>query len=68
LGASLAAQVARVLPSAWTAMSFQPVEALIGAMVIPAPDFVILIHLVVPGLVLVTMTVMNVTTSMGWEV
>lgn len=54
-------------PTAWAAMSFHPVEALTGAVVIPALVFLIPIHVAVLGLVLAIMTVMGVTNHMGWE-
>lgn len=54
-------------PTAWTAMSFHPLEAITGAVVIPALVLVIPIHAAVLGLVLVTMTVMGITNHMGWE-
>lgn len=54
-------------PTAWAAMSFHPVEAVIGAVVIPALVFVVPVHVTVLGLVLLTMTVMGVTNHMGWE-
>jgi lathosterol oxidase len=54
-------------PTAWAAMSFHPIEALTGAIVIPALVFVIPIHAAMLGLVLLTMTVMGVTNHMGWE-
>jgi sterol desaturase/sphingolipid hydroxylase (fatty acid hydroxylase superfamily) len=54
-------------PTAWAAMSFHPLEALSGAVVIPALVFVLPIHVAVLGLVLLTMTVMGVTNHMGWE-
>ena len=49
------------------AMSFHPVEALTGAVVIPALVFLVPIHVAVLGLVLLVMTVMGVTNHMGWE-
>ena len=55
-------------PTAWAAMAFHPVEALTGAVVIPALVFVIPIHVGALGLVLAIMTVMGVTNHMGWEV
>ncbi|MEL7445296.1 MAG: sterol desaturase family protein [Pseudomonadota bacterium] len=55
-------------PTAWTAMSFHPIEALTGAIVIPALVFLIPIHIGVLGVVLTIMTVMGVTNHMGWEV
>ena len=55
-------------PTAWAAMSFHPLEALTGAVVIPALVFVIPIHASMLGLVLMIMTVMGVTNHMGWEV
>lgn len=54
-------------PTAWTAMSFHPLEALTGAVVIPALVFLVPIHLGVLALVLAIMTVMGVTNHMGWE-
>jgi Delta7-sterol 5-desaturase len=54
-------------PTAWAAMSFHPIEALTGAVVIPALVFLVPIHAAVLGLVLLTMTVMGVTNHMGWE-
>ncbi len=54
-------------PTAWAAMSFHPLEAITGAVVIPALVLLIPIH--VGGLfaVLTVMTVMGVTNHMGWE-
>ena len=54
-------------PTAWAAMSFHPIEALTGAIVIPALVLLIPIHVAVLGLVLTTMTIMGVTNHMGWE-
>lgn len=54
-------------PTAWAAMSFHPLEALTGAVVIPTLVFVIPIHVAALGLVLAVMTVMGVTNHMGWE-
>ena len=54
-------------PTAWAAMSFHPIEALSGAVVIPALVFLVPIHPAVLGLVLTIMTVMGVTNHMGWE-
>jgi lathosterol oxidase len=54
-------------PTAWAAMSFHPLEAITGAVVIPALVFVVPIHLSVLALVLTIMTVMGVTNHMGWE-
>ena len=54
-------------PTAWTAMSFHPLEAITGAVVIPALVFAVPIHVAVLGLVLAIMTVMGVTNHMGWE-
>lgn len=54
-------------PTAWAAMSFHPIEALTGAIVIPLLVFLIPIHVAVLGLVLAIMTVMGVTNHMGWE-
>ena len=54
-------------PTAWAAMSFHPLEALTGAVVIPVLVFLVPIHVGVLGLVLAIMTVMGVTNHMGWE-
>ena len=54
-------------PTAWAAMSFHPIEALTGAVIIPVLVFVIPIHVAMLGLVLTIMTVMGVTNHMGWE-
>ncbi len=54
-------------PTAWAAMSFHPLEAVTGAVVIPALVFVIPIHVAMLGLVLAIMTLMGVTNHMGWE-
>jgi Delta7-sterol 5-desaturase len=55
-------------PTAWAAMSFHPLEALTGAVVIPALVLVIPIHVAALGFVLGVMTVMGVTNHMGWDV
>ena len=54
-------------PTAWAAMSFHPIEALSGAIVIPALAFFVPIHVAMLGTVLAIMTVMGVTNHMGWE-
>jgi len=54
-------------PTAWAAMSFHPIEALTGAVVIPALVFVVPIHVGALALVLTIMTIMGVTNHMGWE-
>ena len=54
-------------PTAWAAMSFHPLEALTGALVIPALVFAIPIHAAMLGVVLGIMTLMGVTNHMGWE-
>ena len=54
-------------PTAWAAMSFHPLEALTGAVVIPLLVFLIPVHVAILGLVLAIMTVMGVTNHMGWE-
>ncbi len=54
-------------PTAWAAMSFHPLEALSGAVVIPLLVFVVPIHIAALGVVLAIMTVMGVTNHMGWE-
>ena len=54
-------------PTAWAAMSFHPIEALTGAVVIPALVFLVPIHVMMLLFVLTVMTVMGVTNHMGWE-
>jgi lathosterol oxidase len=54
-------------PTAWAAMSFHPLEAVSGAVAIPALVFVVPIHAAMLGLVLAIMTLMGVTNHMGWE-
>jgi sterol desaturase/sphingolipid hydroxylase (fatty acid hydroxylase superfamily) len=54
-------------PTAWAAMSFHPIEALTGAIVIPALVFVVPVHPAMLAVVLTVMTVMGVTNHMGWE-
>lgn len=54
-------------PTAWAAMSFHPLEALSGAVVVPALVLVVPVHVAVLGLVLAIMTIMGVTNHMGWE-
>lgn len=54
-------------PTAWAAMSFHPVEAVTGAVVIPALVFLVPVHVAVLGLLLTIMTVMGITNHMGWE-
>lgn len=54
-------------PTAWTAMSFHPIEAATGAIVVPALVFMIPVHISVLGLVLTIMTIMGITNHMGWE-
>jgi sterol desaturase/sphingolipid hydroxylase (fatty acid hydroxylase superfamily) len=51
----------------WAAMSFHPIEALTGAVVVPALVFLVPIHVAVLGTVLLIMTVMGITNHMGWE-
>ena len=54
-------------PTAWAAMSFHPIEAVTGAVVIPLLVFLVPIHVAMLGVVLTVMTVMGVTNHMGWE-
>lgn len=54
-------------PTAWAAMSFHPIEALTGAVVIPTLVFLIPIHWGALLAVLAVMTIMGVTNHMGWE-
>ena len=55
-------------PTAWAAMSFHPLEAVTGAVVIPALAFLVPIHVAVLGMLLTIMTVMGITNHMGWEI
>lgn len=55
-------------PTAWAAMSFHPIEAVTGAIVIPALVFLIPVHIGALAIVLTIMTLMGVTNHMGWEV
>lgn len=55
-------------PTAWTAMSFHPIEAVSGAIVIPLLVLVVPMHLAMLGLVLAIATVMGVVNHMGWEI
>ena len=59
---------ASLRPTAWAAMSFHPLEAVTGAVVIPALVLVIPVHGAVLATVLAVMTVMGVTNHLGWEV
>lgn len=54
-------------PTAWAAMSFHPIEAISGAIVIPALVLLVPIHVAMLGVVLAVMTIMGVTNHMGWE-
>jgi len=54
-------------PTAWAAMSFHPIEAVTGAVIIPLLLFLIPIHYSVLMLLLVFMTLMGTTNHMGWE-
>jgi Delta7-sterol 5-desaturase len=54
-------------PTAWAAMSFHPIEALTGAVVIPALVLLVPLHWTALAAVLTIMTVMGVTNHMGWE-
>ncbi len=54
-------------PTAWTAMSFHPLESISGAILIPIMVFVVPIHLGALAGVLTVATIMGVTNHMGWE-
>ena len=54
-------------PTAWAAMSFHPIEALTGAVVIPLLVLLVPIHAGALLVVLTVMTIMGVTNHMGWE-
>src|SRR3954462_7357189 len=55
-------------PTAWAAMSFHPLEALTGAIVIPILVFAIPIHFGALLAVLGVMTFMGVANHLGWEI
>lgn len=55
-------------PTAWAAMSFHPIEALMGAVVIPVLVFAVPIHVGALLVVLLIMTVMGVINHIGWEI
>ena len=55
-------------PTAWTAMSFHPLESITGAVLIPALVLLIPIHYGALLAVLTVMTIMGVTNHMGWEI
>lgn len=55
-------------PTAWAAMSFHPLEALTGAVVIPLLVLVVPIHFSALLIVLTVMSVLGVTNHMGWEI
>ena len=48
-------------------MSFHPIEAITGAIVIPVLVFFVPIHAAMLGVVLLVMTLMGITNHMGWE-
>ncbi len=54
-------------PTAWAAMAFHPIEAVSGAIVIPALVLLIPIHPAMLLAVLAIMTLMGITNHMGWE-
>ena len=55
-------------PTAWTAMSFHPLESVSGAIVIPVLVFIIPIHIAMLGVVLAIATLMGVINHIGWEI
>ena len=55
-------------PTAWAAMSFHPVEAVTGAVIIPLLVFMVPVHSAVLAAILFVMTFMGVTNHMGWEI
>ena len=55
-------------PTAWAAMSFHPLESIIGAIVIPALILTIPIHVAALLVVLSVMTLMGVSNHLGWEI
>lgn len=54
-------------PTAWAAMSFHPLEAITGAIVIPALVLFIPVHVTALAVILSIMTVMGISNHMGWD-
>lgn len=54
-------------PTVWAAMSFHPLEAVSGAVVIPTLVFLVPIHVGMLGVVLGIMTLLAATNHLGWE-
>jgi sterol desaturase/sphingolipid hydroxylase (fatty acid hydroxylase superfamily) len=55
-------------PTAWTAMSFHPIESVSGALLVPLLVWLVPIHLAMLGLVLGVATVQAITNHLGWEI
>lgn len=55
-------------PTAWTAMSFHPLESVSGAILVPVLVFLVPIHLSMLGAVLAVATIQAVTNHVGWEI
>jgi len=55
-------------PTAWTAMSFHPIEAISGAILVPLLVFVLPVHIAALAGVMTIATIMGVTNHMGWEI
>jgi len=55
-------------PTAWTAMSFHPLEAITGAIVVPILLFIVPIHVAMLAMVLTVATVMGAINHLGWEI
>jgi Delta7-sterol 5-desaturase len=55
-------------PTPWTSFSFDPVESMIQAIIIPLLVFIIPIHISMVGLLLTLMTIFGVVNHTGYEV
>ncbi len=55
-------------PTAWAAMSFHPLEAVSGAVVIPTLVFIMPLHIGALAMILSVMTFMGISNHVGWEV
>ncbi|WP_235335012.1 sterol desaturase family protein [Aphanizomenon flos-aquae] len=55
-------------PTPWTSFSFDPVESMMQAIIIPLMVFIIPIHISMVGLLLTLMTIFGVVNHTGYEV
>jgi lathosterol oxidase len=55
------------VPTAWTAFSFHPVEAIIQAIILPVLIFIVPVHIVVLMIFLTLMTMLGIINHLGYE-